>query len=318
MLESFDIFKDKTHNCYQLRTKTNSYTLDFDDNEKESIFLTIVEVTKKNPNILLSQIKHKVGQRFKNENKIIEVLKILNDYRLLSHKLSGELEPQKQEQYTVEKNRLEHYALSIIGEGKLTAKMNQEIKKLPFKSVKSYDLKKLELKSIIERSDFIIFDASKWSPYHAEELNKLAIKYNKPWLYVGGLEGISIKIGPLFYGNETGCYNCLISRLKSNHDYPAFLVSYENHLRENKIGSATDRFPNEDTAHNIAVFFIIAEIQKFIENWALPITWRTILEMNYITFDTTKHTLLKKPYCEICKPELKYNIAPWLEPITLK
>lgn len=38
MIQYFDVFKDEDNRCFQLRTKTNSYTLEFDDPQRENIF----------------------------------------------------------------------------------------------------------------------------------------------------------------------------------------------------------------------------------------------------------------------------------------
>jgi bacteriocin biosynthesis cyclodehydratase domain-containing protein len=160
--------------------------------------------------------------------------------------------------------------------------------------------------------------ANDWAPYYIEKINLYALKYNKPWLYIGGIEEISIKIGPLFYGKETGCYNCLISRIKSNHEYPEHLQSYETFLRENKIASKPDIVPNVNIIYSIIASLTMLEVMRFIEEWSLPVTWRTLIVLNIFDYDLSKHTLLKMPFCEACKPKLEYNPAPWLEEITLK
>ena len=62
----------------------------------------------------------------------------------------------------------------------------------------------------------------------------------------------------------------------------------------------------------------LLEVKKFIMQWSIPSTWRTIIKIDIDSFDLDKHSLLKKPFCEVCKPKLEYNPAPWLESITLK
>jgi Ca2+-binding EF-hand superfamily protein len=56
MIDTFDVFKDESNGCFQLRTKTNAYALEFDDPEKEQIFLKIVDDIQKNPGISLQKI----------------------------------------------------------------------------------------------------------------------------------------------------------------------------------------------------------------------------------------------------------------------
>jgi bacteriocin biosynthesis cyclodehydratase domain-containing protein len=122
----------------------------------------------------------------------------------------------------------------------------------------------------------------------------------------------------LFYGKETGCYNCLISRIKSNHAHPTFLNSYEDYLRSNRKSSKPDITPNSTIIYNIIANLTLLEVMKFIELWSLPVTWRSVININITNLNSTKHNLLKKPFCEVCKPELLYNPSPWLEAITLK
>ncbi len=321
MIEKFDVFKDDKLNCYQLRTKTNSYAIEFDDKERENIFLNIVSLIKNKNDITLQELKRKI-QTKANESKLIEVLKLLDEYHLLSFEISKELKYKKENsvgQYTTEIKQKPDFTLSIFGKGKLTNKIEQQAKFENFKNVNlclySDDI---NIKNEVIKSDFIVVDANEWSPFHIELINKFALEHNKPWLLVGGVEGTTIKIGPLFYGKETGCYNCLISRIKSNHDQPAFFVSYENYLKVNKQSSKPDIIPSSDIIYNIIANLTLLEVVKFIEEWSLPVTWRTVVSFDITSLSTTKHTLLKKPFCEVCKPELEYNPSPWLEAITLK
>ncbi len=322
MIENFDIFKDEKHNCYQLRTKTNSYSIEFDDQEREYIFLEIVSELQGNNELSLSELKQKV-QKKDNEAKVIDVLKILDDYRLLSFQISKELKYKKESseyQYSSsEAKQISDFTLSIFGQGTLTEKIQLQAQKDKFKEINTYNYHdKIDFEKAVNSADFIIVDANEWSPYHIELINQSALNNNKPWLYVGGIEETSIKIGPLFYGKETGCYNCLISRIKSNHEHPTFLNSYEDYLKINKKSSKPDVIPNADIIYNIVANLTLLEVMKFIEEWSLPVTWRSVINLNIINMNLTNHSLLKKPFCEVCKPKLEYNPSPWLEAITLK
>jgi len=321
MIEKFDIFKDENNSCYQLRTKTYCYTLEFDDQEKEDIFLQAVsEITKKG-DISLKELKSKLLKK-SNEEKVLTVLKTLNDYDLLPKEFSTEFAtPDTGNSYGYSYNRkqVKDFVLAIFGQGELAKKIKLQAAKESFKEVNLYSYNEREdIDQIVKGSDFLIVDASEWSPYHVEIINKSALKYNVPWLFVGGIEETSLKVGPLFYGSETGCYNCLISRIKSNHDNPTFLSSYEEYLRQRKMASKPDIAPSSDILYNILANLAMLETMKFIEEWSLPVTWRTVINIDIKDFNLTKHTLLKKPFCEVCKPKLEYNPAPWLEEITLK
>ena len=325
MLQNFDVFKDENNNCFQLRTKTNSYALEFDDIERENIFLEIVSILQKSASVSLKQLKTKLTKQY-NEPKVIDVLKILDEYELLSVNMSMQLQDQnntsEHRQNKSAKKQVSDSILSIVGSGALAQALFQTAKNQPFKKSILYPYNNLQndhdIEQMIIHSDFLIVDSNEWSPYHAELINKHALKNNKPWLYIAGIEGASMKIGPLFYGKETGCYNCLISRIKSNHDYPLFLDSYERHLRDHKLASKPDILPNADLIYQVIANLALLEVMKFFQEWSLPVTWRTLISLDAISLKTTLHTLLRKPFCEVCKPALTYHPAPWLELVTLK
>lgn len=321
MIEDFDVFKDDKNNCYQLRTKTNSYSLEFDDEEKETIFLKIVSHLKQKGNLTLRELKQKVRTKA-NESTVIDVLKILDEYNLLSFEFSKELKYKddvSEHRYSPNLKQISDFILCIFGEGELTSKIEKQALIENFKDINvclySDDF---DIENAVAKSDFLIVDATRWSPFHIDLINKSALKHNIPWLYVGGIEETSIKIGPLFYGKETGCYNCLISRVKSNHEHPTFLTSYEDYLRKNKQSSKPDIIPSNGLIYNIIANLTLLEVVKFIEEWSLPVTWRSILNFNITNLNLTKHKLLRKPFCEVCKPTLEYNPSPWLEAVTLK
>ena len=319
MIDTFDVFKDESNGCFQLRTKTNAYVLEFDDPEKEQIFLKIVDNIQKNPGISLQKI-HSFFQENQKE-KVTEVLSTLNEHAFLPSSLYMEMN--KDTSAIEDKiSRLTKVDLGIVGEGAFFELLYKKANALSFRKVSKYNYSKLrseaEVENLIQEVDFLVVDANQWSPFHLEIINRMALKHNKPWLHVGGLEEINLKVGPLFYGKETGCYNCLISRLKSNHEYPEMLTSYEAYLTGEKKASRPDQFPNMDVLYALVSDLSLLEVTKFYEEWSLPLSWRTVLSFDIITYQMTKHNLLKKPFCESCKPQLEYNPSPWLEAITLK
>jgi len=233
MIENFDVFKDERQNCYQLRTKTNSYALEFDDKERESIFLDVISFIKKNKEITLQELKQKV-QTKTNESKVIDVLTILNEYHLLSFEISNDLKVKSEDinsYYASETKQCKDFVLSIFGEGILTHKIENLAKTISFKEIKTYLYNsEFDIENAVIESDFIIVDANEWSPFHIELINKNALKHNKPWLYVGGIEEISIKIGPLFYGKETGVRQISLSSIFSSKLFDSVpLITFVNY-----------------------------------------------------------------------------------------
>ena len=187
----------------------------------------------------------------------------------------------------------------------------KHIQKLHLKSVKEEDVLKF-----IKESDFFIVDADDWNPYYLEFINKEAIKNEKSWLLIRGITGNSASIGPIFSGRDTGCYCCLNSRIKSNLQFLSYFEPYEDYLKKNKLSSKS--FKPSPLIYDIISSIAILEISKFINNWAVPETWRHLINFNIFTYETQKHFLLKQPFCPVCKPEIEYNPSPWLESVTLK
>jgi len=322
MIDKFDVFKDETNNCFQLRTKSNAYALEFDDVEKENIFLKIVEAIQERPSISLKQIRELFVKAA--NPKVSEVLSTLNEYGFLPVPTSMEMVGKDISEQKSDKNyaALEKISIGIIGEGELFETLSKRSASIHFNKIIKKNYKELknakDIKKLIQGVDFIIVDANHWSPFHLELINQIALENQIPWLYVGGLEEVAIKVGPLFFGKETGCYNCLISRLKSNHEYPEMLTAYESYLHERKLASKPDMFPSLEIIYGLISDLVLLEIAKFYESWSLPLTWRTVLSFDIMSYQMTQHSLLKKPFCEVCKPELEYNPSPWLEAITLK
>ena len=316
MLANYDIFKDEDNNCYQIRSKTSTFVVVFDEEVSEKIFLKIVEMSSNGKITDLQKIRKDLSIEF-GEEKVLSVLHNLREAGLIPDdtQCSGN-------DHSMKYKYIGDTSLAIIGNGEVTSSLKMVCETTKFKICSFFDYKDVESEenviSVFNNHDFIIVDANQWSPFHLELINKVAVKLNKPWLHISGINEGYIEIGPLFYGKETGCYNCLISRIKSNHAHPKYLISYENYLRCLKKTSASTNMP-----HNIIVYSLIAnlaiyEVIKYIEGWALPMTWQSIIKMNLYNYDTSIHTLLKKPLCEVCKPEVKYNPSPWLDKITLK
>ncbi|AQW95516.1 hypothetical protein CMT56_15715 [Elizabethkingia anophelis] len=319
MINQYDIFKDETLGCYQIRTKSNSYMVEFDDEESEQLFLSIVELINRDEKISYSSLKKSLKG---DESKILDILSLLKEYGLLPDAISSEIDGGvsfDKLKLSENKKPISETSVVILGDGYLSTKIVELLMIENFSKVSRFQLNsKLNYDNLVLDNDIIIVDSTHWSPSDLENINTLALKYHKPWLHVGGIDGFSLKVGPLFYGDRTGCYNCLISRILSNHEYPEFLISYGSYLKENKKSSKKDIIPDEEIHLNILANYVVLEVKKFFIEWALPMTWRAVVKIELGDFSISRHKLLKKPFCEICNPQLDYNPSPWLEAITLK
>jgi thiazole/oxazole-forming peptide maturase SagC family component len=331
MLKDYDVFFDESNSCYQVRSKTNSFALEFDSDATNEVFKELVSINKEKDTTLLSTYNQLIKSGFLKEH-VIEVLNGLNEYGIipLYEVMESGIEFNSNNttsNYTGNYLKAETSSILIVGESELSKVLLKEFGVYTFKTLehKTYvhllsSIAKGNDKFIeeIREYDFIVVDANQWNPYFMNVFNETMVKLQKPWLYIGGVEEASIKVGPIFFGRETGCYNCMLKRLKSNNEYANYFETYENYLKSKQISSKSDQLPHMPVLYNLISNYALLEILKFLEGWAVPILWKGLLTINIFNYETEKHTLLKVPYCEVCKPNVKYNIAPWLESITLK
>ena len=331
MLKDYDVFFDKINNCYQIRTKTNTFSIEFDDVVKIELFQEIININKVNDCTLISTFNQLLKQGYQKQD-IIEVLNGLNEYGIIPQYevIESGLEFKSSlltKSYNENYQKAETSSILIIGNSDLSKVILKQFELNNFKSTeyRTYESllllinkKRSDFIYEINKYDFILLESNNWNPYFMEIFNEEMVKLNKPWLNIGGIEEASIKIGPIFFGKETGCYNCMLKRLKSNNEFAIYFESYEQYLKSKQMTSQSDNLPHLPVLFNLISNYVLLETLKFIDGWAVPVLWKGLLTINIFNYEAEKHTLLKVPYCEICKPTIKYNISPWLESITLK
>ncbi|MDH6310947.1 hypothetical protein M2451_003811 [Dysgonomonas sp. PFB1-18] len=310
-MKKYDVFKNPD-NTYQIRNSSHASVVEFDDDENERIFLYIMDFINNNEILDFAKLHHVLLENNEYEkDKINEVYQHLDNINLFDYL-------KKETDSNIE---LSLKTITIIGDSELSLILQRDLLKLnKFKTIERRTFVEIENidESFWQNNDFIIVDGSIWSPFHIGEINKKALQYDTPWLFTQGIEESTIKIGPLFFGKETGCYECLIARIKSMHDYPDYFEIYENHLKTNKSIAKPSTEQRSEYADNILSNWIIMELSRFFDDKRFCITWRNMICFDLFKYVISHNYLLKKPYCETCKPELAYNISPWLEPVTLK
>ena len=132
-------------------------------------------------------------------------------------------------------------------------------------------------------------------------VNNVAIRTGKAWLG-GHVERDTAVVGPLFIPAETACYNCLELR-EDNHlpnlaDYRQFRAL----LRETPMTLPSAAAPF------VTAFLVQALVSEGV-GWcarlSLPATYQTLVETNLSTLETTRHSLLKVPLCNVCGPHVE-------------
>ncbi len=321
MFKEFDVFFDEVNQCYQIRTKANSFAIDFDDDSKKEVFERVLKLDSSS----LAKSYQLLIKEF-DQSKVIDVFSTLKDNGLLPLEELDSI-PELQEKKTAdfgaqqELTSLEDLSVLILSDGVIGERLKEVLKrnnvtKITHLSPEEFASKSEEkIEQLVKGSSFSFFDATSWNPKGLELMNTKALEYKKTWLHIGGLEEYLFKIGPIFQGDETGCYDCLMKRMKSNYDHSDYLNEYEKYLKEMGKSAKPDKFIHLDSFYDILANMAFIELTKFIQFWAVPTTWKKVITINALDFQTTSHDLLKVPFCDTCGTHVDFNPAPWLEPL---
>lgn len=324
ILKNYDIFESTKSGVFQIRTKSDIYTVEFSDPDKAAIFRQVAEAIKADILKSFSSLRKGLESNYEKA-KVMDVLHEMQEYGFLPHEYLAVLNEGKEAEAANNPKAgrpLTGSKIGILGHGELFDALYKKAQLSSYLSVNSMDLAKSpereKLEAFMEKMDFLIVEGSHWNPFYMDLINKIATGQNKPWMYVSGLEGASAKIGPIFLGGEAGCYRCLAKRLESQHPYLELHMSYGESLREKQTMSMPDILPGREWVNDMVASWAMMEANKYLIEWSVPEVWRAYLSMDLFSYEVQRHLLLKVPYCEVCKPKLDYHAAPWLEPITLK
>ncbi|MDR0603291.1 MAG: TOMM precursor leader peptide-binding protein [Bacteroidales bacterium] len=317
MLNAFyDIVKcgDST---FQLHCAGKMYKIEFDEENQLKMFEDIISSKGKKYSELISSFKKNYPQ-----NEILKFFKGLKDNGFIFYETDDSLlkgflfDP-----VTNLNENLNEKSIGIV--------VSSE-NKIGLEIVKSSELNKANLSFLIYSSvydeekiaefvggkDFIIVDSTSYIPSFLQLFNEVAIKNSIPWLLVSCLRYNRGFVGPLFYGEETGCYNCYDKRVKSALPKYNEFLNYENWIdkrnKPSKMGNIEISFIK------FVYSFAIIETKKFLLSYGFPHTYKRLLEIDFDDYTTTWHNLYKVPFCPHCNSKRKYSSAPWLDSISLE
>jgi|GEM_PF-2030917 bacteriocin biosynthesis cyclodehydratase domain-containing protein len=333
--KGYEIFEDRKHNIYQIRNGIDVISAEFNNDEERQIFeIIITELKKPKP----QKLENIVNNLYKShaKEKVYNVINQLNDFDLLEDDslyeiFNGNLDAQLSfwslnsgapnaisAQETQE--RIKNTKLLLLGTGVFLNLIENKAKLSGFENITivkiSSELNEDEIISSVKQSDFFIYDADEWNPFYLELVNKTAVENNKPWILFNGVQNLKASVGPLFVGRETGCYHCLLNRIKSNIEFLPYFNEYEKHLLKDRQSGQRQGAPI--VLYDIAASICMLEALKYITEWTIPILYKNFITINAMGLETKIHPFLKAPVCDVCTPNLEFNSAPWLEPVTLK
>jgi ribosomal protein S12 methylthiotransferase accessory factor len=134
--------------------------------------------------------------------------------------------------------------------------------------------------------------------------NQRALELKRPWMLVKP-RGTIIWIGPIFLPGETGCWECLAQRLRTNRPVETFIQTQKGD--STALSTSLAALPTTlQTGLNLAA----TEITKWVVQRK-----NKQLEGTLVTFDTNllkteNHTLVRRPQCSCCGQSAHFNDKP--------
>lgn len=313
--DRFDIVKGDGRS-YQLHCAGKMYKIDFDDPVMLEMFEILVSSNYTYPRLVEKLIKKY------SKNVILDFFKNLKENNLIFYEDDDALMKGKLYDPEIDINvKWKEMNVGLI----LTTGNSQavdiakksdlaECKFSIFKYDNSSGQEKLE--QFVSDKQFVIVDKTSYIPALLNMLNEVAIKRNLPWLLLSCIRANKAFVGPLFYGEQTGCYSCFEKRVKSA--FPNFkeLVVYEKWLDEQNHPSCMGHV--EQSLYKLAYQFAILEVKKFLLNYGFPHTYKQVLEVDFNEYNTQWHHFYKVPFCPHCNHKQKDACTPWLDPISLE
>lgn len=334
--KGFNVFEDKKNGVYQIRNGFEEVIVaEFNDEIDKEIFKIIIDDQRSDTPGKIDELIGDLSTRY-DKAKIYNVIDQLEEFNLLDEdnfyaSYDRDLESQlclwslnagnsEEPNANEMQQKIKNSKLLLIGTGVFLKLIEAKSKLSGFDTLDVIDLSSNisdeDLKESIIGSDFFIFDADEWYPHYLDLVNLTAVENNKPWIIFMGVHSLKASVGPLFIGKETGCYNCLIDRIKSHMDFIPYFSEYENYLKEHKTCGKRQGSPI--VIYDMIASICVLEALKYITEWTIPILYKNFLTFDLFDLSTKLHPFLKAPVCNVCTPNVEFNSAPWLEPCTLK
>jgi bacteriocin biosynthesis cyclodehydratase domain-containing protein len=124
------------------------------------------------------------------------------------------------------------------------------------------------------------------------EFNQQALASQSPWMLVNPL-GTILWIGPIFQPQQTGCWECLASRLRDNRPVTRYLQTHKQTSLSPPLGFLPSTV---QTGLGMAA----TELFKWIIQGQNQRLAGKIITYDTLTLQTQDHTIIKRPQCPSC------------------
>lgn len=127
-----------------------------------------------------------------------------------------------------------------------------------------------------------------------EIINKQAMISRKPWLLVNPF-GSETWIGPLFIPGQTGCWSCLVQRLRINRQAQSFYRAVKKNCENPLLPLSFSPMSLQITAGLTAM-----EVVKWIYHGKNEKLEGRIISLDTASMAMHSHELVKRPQCPVC------------------
>ncbi|MEG1411438.1 MAG: hypothetical protein RSD36_16485 [Terrisporobacter sp.] len=150
--------------------------------------------------------------------------------------------------------------------------------------------KSTQIYDLLNESTFIIVSLDEFNDILLDEINNFSIELRKPWLK-SVINNIKGEIGPLIIPKKTPCYECYKSRCSDN-------ILDKNLIIFNQIKK--DFYPIESgylpSFIKVNIGILMTEAIKYLSDIECELKGN-ILNINYLTYETSIHPLIKVHNC---------------------
>jgi adenylyltransferase/sulfurtransferase len=149
--------------------------------------------------------------------------------------------------------------------------------------------------------DFIVNCMDEGNISLAYKLNRVCLKTGQPWISTAAA-GLEVSVGPTVYPRVTACYLCYRMRLVACADKPEAEFDYQSFLDRRKRDDSS-RHANLVFGIGIAGQLAALEVMKALSAAGQPATTGKLIVVDLRDLSSTKHVVLRKPWCPACFAE---------------
>lgn len=154
------------------------------------------------------------------------------------------------------------------------------------------------LRAAVNKSDFIVSCLDAGQSWLIYRLNRICLETGTHWIACA-LAGTEIVIGPVIHPRITPCYLCYKMRIVACADNPEDAFAFEKFLDERKTDDSPRR-ENLSVGAGIASNLLALEVLRELAGLSPVTTVGRVVIFNLLDYSSTKHVVLKKPWCPAC------------------